>query len=506
MALHQESIFNQRSLSMQRPAFFFLCILFSLLMAGAPLHAQESVRLAPPILHAPENLKFLGDGITALLTTQMENADLLEKDPEAAGYEIRSVLTAFGGTMVTDLTLMDLDTGKAVLSRRHSTREESEILPEITAFGDAVLTFLQKKGPVAETAPPVPSAIVFQTKEASPLPGAPITFQIQGISAPRQGALVSMDNGDLTGDGAMEIVLADRNTLRLHTADLQRELAAFSLPHYEHILRVDVLDTNGDGKAEIWLTAINSNTQRMRSRVLVFAQGEIREATGIENRFFAKGRNEDGRSILLTRMRGFRNTLFSGNITEARLSGNAIRLHESRHPQDALFDAIPVRVRDLQTQDRLHIGDKGMLSLVSPSGETVWESRDAYAGSPVFIDYVLEQKDGPPERFYFPGRTRILSQEGEPEKLLAIRNVEAAGRLFERMRMFRSGSLHLLSWNGYSLEIAGFTQDFDGYIADFIYIPSEKNSPAKVLFALVKGGGNLSLAPETRFVTCSLSP
>ncbi|MCW7754612.1 hypothetical protein OOT00_11515 [Desulfobotulus sp. H1] len=482
---------------MRRPVNLFLYLACFLSMASSSLHAAETLRIAPTTVHASGDLQFLGHGITSLLDAQMAAAGRLARNPDEADFEIRTRLTAFGGTMVTDLALIHLATDKVALSRRNSTTDEGDVLPEITTFGDAVLTFFTERPPVPAQALPLPAAR--QKGQSGP------SFEVIHMTAPEKGSVLSMDSGDLTGDGKREIVLVDRRDIRVMDPDLQTTLASLTLPAHENALRMDVMDTSGDGRAEIWLTAINPNTQRMRSQVLVYEKGNLRSVAGPENRFFVKSRNRLGEAVMLTRMRGFRDELFSGPVAEARLGNNRILLSESSHPEVHLFDAIPLRIRGNSLNDYLYIADNGTLSLLSDKKESFWESRLAYAGLPVSMDYAEKSgREASSSRHYFTGRTRILADPDGTESLLVLRNVEAAGRLFQRLRIFRTGSLHLLSWNGYEMEIAAETPELDGYIADFILLPASKEEPAKVILAVVKGGGDLSLSPETRFVTCAL--
>ncbi|TWI75628.1 hypothetical protein LZ24_00679 [Desulfobotulus alkaliphilus] len=483
---------------MQRRVLFV--ILFFIFAGLQPLQAKEKVVIFPPVVHASEDLSFLADGVQSLLDAQLDAEGWLTRNTEEASFEIRTRITAFGGTMITDFALISRKTDNVHLSQRRSTKDETEILPEVTAFGDQVLAFLQK---TTRPAPTVKSASQIPEPQtaADPKP----SFEVLGISSPHKGAVVAMDKGDLTGNGEMEIVFADRREVRIMDAALQSTLASFSLPHHENILQMHVLDTKRNGRAEIWLTAVNPGNERMRSRVLVLEKNTIHVAAGPENRFFARGRNAEGGDVILTRLRGFRDRLFSGPVMEAVLGEKGIDLRESSHPENHLFDAIPVRFRTDMPGDRLFIAENGTLSLVSGTEETLWESRKSYGGIPVSMDFSRTQsRHDEKSRYYFSGRTRILSPTGDSEDLLAIHNAEAAGGLFQRLRIFRTGSLHLLSWNGYEMEVSARTPDLDGYIADFIHIPARDGEPARIILALVKGGGDLSLSPETRFVNCVL--
>lgn len=477
---------------MQRPVLLFFG-LFLLLVVSSPLYAREGVHITPPVLHTPEDLHFLREGIHTLLQSQMENNGRLAASPEDAAFELRSTLTAFGGSMVTDLVLIRLPDNDVALSQRHSTKDAGEVLPSITTFGSSVLTFLKKPDGDFE-------------KNSSPAP--PRSMRVTRISPPRKGALVSMDSGDLTGSGGLEIVLGDRREIRVQDMALEKDLALFSLPHEEQLLRLDVLDTNADGRAEIWITATNTRTQRMCSRVLILDNTELRVVAGPENRFFAKGRTREGLPVLLTRMRGFRETFFSGDTAEARITEKGIVFQASDPPQETLFERLPVRTRTSDMQETLFLKENGTLSLVSPTEGVLWESREAYAGLPTFLEYVPDQNrvENPAIRYYFPGRIRILPRKGGTESLLIARNIESSGGLFQRIRMFRTASLHLLGWNDFGLESLAASMELDGYIADFIVLPEQGEPSLKILIGLVKGGGNLSLSPETRFVTCTLSP
>lgn len=495
--------------------FFFISALFFL---SSGLHAAERVRIMEPSLYAPDNLAFLKKGIQQLLANRVEAAGELASRPEAASFELRSSLTAFGGTLVTDFTLARISSGESVLFKRYTTQKQEEILDQINTFGEEVVAFLAKE-PASAT--PAPMAAQTATTPFYAQPAVPPQYQIPVAQAPthtvqgyqivntgrvEEDKLISMDIGDLQGSGSAELALAFSREVRVLDLKMERLLAKLSLAQYEEVIRMDVLDTDKNGKAEIWLTVVNTNSQKLRSRVLELSGTGLNTLAGPENRFFAKARNQRGEAIMLSRMRGFKMEVFSGDIQEAKISGKKIALSKTDIAYTDLFGDIPVRIRDAKTMDVFKISDAGHLSLFDAADNLLWKSENAYAGLPIALTHDTADGDkyDRTARYYLHAKCIALDHGNGKESLIVADNEESIGRLFQRVRMFKTGSLHAMTWNGYTVDIAQLSPELQGYIADFVLLPGNPGAPAQVLLGLVKGGGDLSLSSKTQFLVLTV--
>lgn len=494
---------------------FFLSVFFLLFQT---VHAAERVRVMEPTVYAPDNLAFLKKGIQQLLTNRIEAAGELASQPEAASFEVRSSLTAFGGTLVTDFTLARISSGESVLFKRYTTQKQEEILSQINTFGDDIVSFLAKEpvsAPASSMAAAPAGTVPFYMQPAVPpqyqvpVAQAPVQtvqgYQIVNTGKMEEDKLISMDTGDLLGNGELELLFVFPREVRVLDIRMEKILARLSLAHYEEALRAEVLDTDNNGKAEIWLTVVNTNSRKMRSRVLEVSGNTLNTLAGPENRFFAKGRNKKGGDIILSRMRGFKTEVFAGEIQEAKLSGKKIVLSQTDLPYSDLFGEIPVRTRGADTLDMFKISDSGHLSLFDTSDNLLWKSENAYAGLPISVNYSTESdKYDKLARYYLPAKCLVLPHGDGKESLLVADNAESVGRLFQRVRMFKTGSLHALTWNEYTVAITQLSPELQGYLADFVFLPGNPGAPSQVLLGLVKGGGDLSLSAKTQFLILTL--
>ena len=259
---------------------FVLTALFLLssLLASA---ADKRVALFPLAFYADPSKAYLRQGIKTMLESRLSgegleiissDSILSESDKQGvtsdqratelakllkANYAIFGSVTSLGTGYSLDLSFLDLTKTEPAVTKISEAVSEDQLIPKVSdvvyefrAMAAGVDTRKQVTATPAAMPKETKSGIFFkQTDEAS-------GFRPAGRLSLKEGVM-SLDIGDLDGDGQPEIVVLSRNTLMVYVRD-QKSLAlkeTLRTATGEEFLKVSVGDVDGNGKAEIYLVS-----------------------------------------------------------------------------------------------------------------------------------------------------------------------------------------------------------------------------------------------------------
>jgi hypothetical protein len=273
----QEYLMSIKPLLKSRKTILGLIVISMSLLSFDVIAANKTVSLLPLHLFADPSKAYLGQGIKTMLASRLsgEGLDVISSDSvlsEAdkqgvtseqraeelarllkANYAVFGSITSVGAGYSLDLSFMDLTKDKPVVTKVSEGVTEDQLIPKLS---DIVYDFRalvagvdirkQKIGPPAEEK----GGLFFKRTADS------AGFRPTGRVSVKTGVM-SLDVGDLDGDGQTEIVAISRDALMIYTRKDQSLVLKETLraDRGEEFINVSVADIDGNGKAEIYLVS-----------------------------------------------------------------------------------------------------------------------------------------------------------------------------------------------------------------------------------------------------------
>jgi len=239
----------------------------------------------------------------------------------------------------------------------------------------------------------------------------------------------------------------------------------------DNYLSLDVADINKNGISEIFVT--NLVDTRLESFVMEFQKGDfVKIATGL-NYFFKVIETSKNGSMLLGQKAGL-DGIFYGGVTHLVWKDN--KYMEEKNiplPPGAIVYGFNLIDVDKDGKEEIVLIDNyDNLRVFSNSGELMWRSDEIYGGTKNFLTKYpagtkpVDSLEGLETRLYLQNRILLQNRKGE-NKVVVVRNIPGAGKLFERTRMYKDSEIYSLTWDGLGLSENWRTKKIYGYIADF---------------------------------------
>jgi hypothetical protein len=295
--------------------------------------------------------------------------------------------------------------------------------------------------------------------------------------------LKGVDAGDVDGDGANEIVCMDDHQIWLYRDEGKglKLLAEFKEAISNNFLTLDVIDINGDQRAEICVT--NAIEDRLQSFILAYEDGSFRYLAKGLNWYLRVTRIPDQGEVLLAQRMGTDRD-YEGPLRVVQWKGKKVRIGKKLKqgkkggvlPKEVewIFSFTSGKFTSPETQEFLVMEDSGKVRLLDLGGVLQWKSSEELGGSDNYVDRPRIQADkrGATTRFerriYFPPRMVAKDLDGDGiDELVAVVNKFSLGEHVERVRAYDKGYVTGLTWDGMALAQAWRTQDIPDYVADF---------------------------------------
>ncbi|MDY6904472.1 MAG: VCBS repeat-containing protein [Thermodesulfobacteriota bacterium] len=435
-----------------------------------------------------------------------------------ADYVIYGSITMLGGHVSIDANVIDVAKNAPPAAFYRQADSMAGVIPAVNNIAEEIGTTVFAASPVrsagktvqavtiapqATVAPPVPSPYMHpekllaeedepsgrneETPSESPLPvsreseeaGAPGSpFVVTGKARQERGFWKSRDYelelsgiavGDVDGDGMNEAVLIAGSYLCVRRMERGRfyKIAEYQGAGYEQYLGVDAVDTDGNGKAEIFVTCINKSNKRLCSLVCEVNGRSI--AMIAENQpwyFRAKSGN-----MIAGQKKGMSQDVFLPGIYRLEKSGSDY-VQKEKIPMPvngvSVYDYAWGRLLDDGSKQLIVMDENDRLKVYSKDGEMLWKSREHFGGSEMYITTKEDSDNEIGERRYLSQRVFVadLNNDGENEVLTVV-NEAVSGRLFGRFKHFNGLKVVCLGWDGLGLSEMWHTRSVSGYASDF---------------------------------------
>jgi hypothetical protein len=479
--------------------------------------AKPRVLLLPFKIHAPEEQHaFLSQGLRSMFISRLtgEGLDVLPEDvtrsiiseadregvesnqralelgiEAGAEHVIFGTVTAMGGAFSLDLGITDLEKDPPKLTRISDTTDESGLIPNVADVAYRFRAVIEGVDPrrfqAAASSERLPEAegtmgLFFQpTAEA-------YGFEPTGYTNMRT-MIVSLDTGDLNGDGRHEIVLLARDRLMVASRDEDTMTlrSQMNVSPGEEFLRVSVGDINRDGRAEIYLVRFYGH----RAQTLVLEwDGEFRTLAKQPGHLNVVKNERMGTRFLV--FQGSRmNRLYTGDIFLAELGpGNTLTQKQVLPLEGAqIYTLATADLNRSGHAEILGLDQSNRLNIWDINGKSLWRGNQELGGSNNMIEIGDRPAPGDdPPLVEINGRIVVADIDGDGiEEVIATRNIASFGML-DRLRVYKTSKLIAYKAEGLNLERAWSTREIRYAMADIqvegrtIYLGGHKGERSKM--------------------------
>lgn len=497
--------------------FVTACLIFNPSQSASAATAAESVAIFPFEVHAPEDLSYLRNGIRDMLASRLATGagvtiaskakvDALFDTNSAAIQpdKLQSLAEQLNANYVVTGSYTSLGSGASIDAKVYSAglRTSQDFFATAPGQADVIMAINNLAWDIGEKIfgkakpaqavnghqPAVVSqvqqpVVVYQTAHPERAylgntgPGSPF-IKPGGItgafgftkSQNFKMSMQAMDVGDVDGDGVDDVVIADRQNVKVYRV----KEGVFGLigevsiaPHYK-IHYLSLADLNKNGKAEIY---VSSNENTTPNSFAIEWQGAQFDYLFKDSRMYIRAMEIAGEGLVLVGQSGAMDSPFEPGIYQLENSDGRPRKTVKIQVPDAIniFDFV---MMDLEADGRtevVSISQSDYLKVMNQGGKQTWSSADYYGGTTRFVgEAEMEKSAGQVKRYYIPSRIVVTDLNNDQKMDVVVnKNLSSASRIFQNLKSYPNGEIHGLAWNGIALAELWRTSQIDGYIADY---------------------------------------
>jgi hypothetical protein len=307
--------------------------------------------------------------------------------------------------------------------------------------------------------------------------------------------------GDVDGDGKSELVFVDKSKVYIYK---WKENAFVLFKTVDgglsaEYINVSVEDLDRNGKAEIYVSSIPSNS--VSSLVLEWDGKAFREIVKGQ-RWLLRVVDLPGQGKTLVGQRRASGGRFSGKVQFLRREGNGL---VSAGPLDLPRQAnvFNFAVGDLQgngMKSTVLLDSSDYLRLYNPGKEVIWKSEEYYGGSITYIETDIERN------WYFisaPIYITDVDEDGKEEVMIS-KNRSKSGRFTARFRWYSSGAVHFLTGGPAGLSVKWTTRSTSGPIVGYRVGDVDHDGLKELVVASVTKEKKMLIEPRSQVVVYDL--
>ncbi len=483
-----------------------LCLSSTALAADAKTYA-----VAPFTVHGPEKYQYLSQGAQSMLESRMnwpghlapvDKAKVtgrLAKAP-ASDAEAKKALTdigadflAYGSVTVSgeqasvDITVLGRDGKKWP---KNFSAKLADLIPAMERAAQSLNNEIFQR-PAAASGQAAggqtinqmnPDFVVNQTSENQKAYLNP-SFRYAGPSDTpgvwRSQSMPIVSSGiaidDLSGDGKNEVVIMAKDSIEVFSyKDRQlMPVARYPVSPNLKLLKVSTLDINGDGKAEIIVSA--SYFKEPRSFILSLEGNQLKELYKDVKLYMNVATVPPDYTRQLVGSKGDSKELFAQGVHNVIFSGGqpmlSTKLNLPTKANPFNFAYLPEKsgYKVLLNDDRDHI------VVYTAKGERVAATEEEYCGSAIGLEFdpLMAPMEKPKTDhlwtyYYIPLPMLVANlDKDERYEVLVSKNISMAAQFFETFRTFSQGEIHALYWDGVGMNLLWKTRRIKGTVTGY---------------------------------------
>ncbi|MDD5761967.1 MAG: VCBS repeat-containing protein, partial [bacterium] len=334
---------------------------------------------------------------------------------------LQGTVSKLGKGYSVDTTVTDLETGKTAGAFFAVAATEDDIIAQLGVLsGEIAEKLFGVQGAIRATAPPAPVA-ASTAPTAFPAPGAIPSIGGATVAAaqasppapvpatPDEGwtpssikktsqsdkivdEIFGVVAGDVDADGNGEVVTWGRNTIYVYRVKGDEILpyTRISRSVQNHILNVETIDLDGDGKKDLVVT--NLQGDRMASFVLLRKGDGFVETSGATRYHLVVLREWNGKNVVAGQRQGI-NEAFQGKIHAMKWDGKSLSEGELLPLDTAILPVSAGGVYSLSPWSSgkearwLYVDVEEKLRILDAGGKSVYKSKEKFGGAADAFEY-----------------------------------------------------------------------------------------------------------------------
>jgi TolB-like protein len=465
-----------------------------------------------------------------------------------ADYVLFGSLTVFGNSVSIDARMVDVSGKKQTLTFFNQSQGMDQVIPGINLFASDINE--KEFGRVMETrrvspSPQVPAPQTGQTEpigqaETDPrahpeklLAGGVSSGEMQDAQKAAPGSafiatqtasgqaaqfwksrsfkqrITGVAIGDIDGDGKNETVFSTEHTVEAYRYENKRfiKIATLADRKLDHLIGVDVADINGNGAAEIFVSALDPYRKFVKSFVIESSGKSFTEIVP-ESDWYFRVVDIPGRGhILLGQKQGLESP-FDKPVFELAWQNpgyeSAGKVMSSKRANVMGFSLGNVMNDGSETAVAFDTLD--YLRVYDASGKGMWKDGDKSGGTPHYFELPDYGSSKDMKNYaYYPMRILIkdINKDGK-NNVITVNNQ----RLSELVsyRAFTHGEIEIRTWDGIGLAVLWKTRKLSGYFSDFGVGDFDNDGQDELVAALVqKTGSVVTTDPKSALIAYELT-
>lgn len=519
---------------------------------------QKRLALLPFKINAQKDLTFLRDGIYDMLATRLakegevavierqtveaalKSADLSGAVTEAQArkigaelkvdYVLFGSLTVLGENVSIDAKTVDITGGGPTLTFFDQSPTLGGIIAKIDGiaadinrrlFGRAVAQKQPTAPPAASAAPPAvgstapktdtrahPEKILKEQGFISEGRGQDDDLRVigsEGVRVFRQKFWKSANFkhringlalGDVDGDGQIETVTVTPEAVIIYRAAQGRfqRVKEIAAPGSRKPTGVDVGDINDNGRAEIFVSALNAKKNVVTSFVLEFDGQNFVNITD-DSPWIYRVVRTPARGKILLGQRPPVGKPYAGKIYEMQWqNGRYVPGDVIKTPRETNLLGFSIGdIRNDGQEIAVAYKPNDRLRVIGASGKILWAGSERYGGSMLHYLGSMREAGDQENRIYLPLRLTVFKPAADRDSLvITARNHDLSGRKLE-FRKFTKSEFVALTWDGIGLVPNWQTRQISGYIQDFAVGDFDNDGQVELVAAVVLEEGRVIL-------------
>jgi TolB-like protein len=548
---------------------FLIALIFYVFTFSTPLSAFAKplqVAIVPFKVNAEKDLSFLKDGIVDMLSSRLFwegkiniiNRQATEKASAKVGeplnetkarelgtglgadYVLFGSLTVFGNSVSIDAKMVDVSGKKQTLTFFNQSQGMDQVIPGINLFASDINE--KEFGRVMETRRAAPAAGPSSPQTAQTqidprthpdkliaggiaggepqgnqkaAPGSAfITTKMPGSQSTKfwksrsfKQRITGMAIGDIDGDGKKETVFTTEHTVEAYRYDNRRFIKISTLAErkLDHLIGVDVADINGNGVAEIYVSALDPYRKNVKSFVIEFSGKSYAEIVK-DTDWYLRVIDMPHRGKVLIGQRQGLESPFNKPIFEL------VWQNSDYEPTNRVMGAKRANVMGFCLGNAMNDGSEAAvvfdeldyLRVYDSSGNQVWKDGDKSGGTSNYFELPEQGAEDLKNYAYYPMRILIkdINKDGKND-VITVRNQRLSDLI--SFRSFTSGEIEVRNWDGIGLSVFWTTRKLSGYFSDFGVGDFDNDGQDELVAALVINTGSVVLTePKSAIIAYEL--